>query len=731
MPQRVEERLRPITPQLAWRVAVLGGIAFVLFGIVFFRLWYLQVLTGDTARVAASQNGRRTERIEAPRGDIVDRNANALVRTKKAAVVQLVPSSLPESVLKQASDYQKALSAAETERLANERRYDAFVRSLKDDGRKTTKAEAEERQVLKKAASTARKVALPTIPPNETNLAELYRRVGEAIGMTPKTIHERVIRSVADTPFSNVTIKTDVELAKFNYMRERPEYFKGVEVAYRYQREYPEGKLAAQLFGSVSEISAEQLKEKKYKDVAQGTRIGKTGLEYQYDKYLRGTDGATRLVVDAFGSRDDERKVSVTNPKQGQRLRLTIDSDLQKTGEKALAEAIQTSKYQTRAGAFLAMDPRNGEILAMGSAPSFDANWFAKPFTQKRYDYLTSDSTDAPLLNRATESAYPSASTFKVVTALAALEEGLITPTRKVDDDGGTWKYGGREWKNAQDAVFGPVDIVKGLAVSSDIFFYKLGAQANNGSIIQRWADKLGFGNKTGIDLPNERPGLVPNRKWRNTEYEKYVKCVKKAGLSAGTTEALFECGGIERGWSGGDNVNLSVGQGDLQVTPLQVAVAYSALENNGTIVKPHLGKAIEDGNGIPLQEFRPKARRKIKLNPRDRAAVLEGLRGAAQEEGGTSAQVWKGWPMSEFPIYGKTGTAERPPNADQSWYACFVKDKGRPIVVVVTVEKGGFGAETAAPAARKILSEWFDVNSPAPKVDTPPDTTVDPNATP
>ena len=200
-------------------------------------------------------------------------------------------------------------------------------------------------------------------------------------------------------------------------MRERPEYFEGVVVTKRYLREYPEGKLAAQLFGTVSEISTKQMEQRKYKDVAQGTRIGQSGLEYQYDKYLRGTDGSTRLVVDAFGSRDEERKLSVTEPKQGQRLRLTIDSDLQKTGERALAQAIQNSEYETRAGAFVAMDPRNGEILAMGSAPSFDASWFAKPFTQQRYDYLTSDSTDAPLLNRATESAYPTASTFKPITA--------------------------------------------------------------------------------------------------------------------------------------------------------------------------------------------------------------------------------------------------------------------------------------------------------------------------
>jgi penicillin-binding protein 2 len=201
----------------------------------------------------------------------------------------------------------------------------------------------------------------------------------------------------------------------------------------------------------------------------------------------------------------------------------------------------------------------------------------------------------------------------------------------------------------------------------------------------------------------------VPDSKWRNGAYERYADCVKKAGLTQGTTQALYKCGGVERGWSTGDNVNLAVGQGDLQATPLQLAVAYSALANNGTIVTPHLGKAIEDGNGVPLQDLRFKPRRKVRIPAADRQAILDGLRGAANSEDGTSDDVFRGWPK-EYTVYGKTGTAERQPNPDQSWYACFVKDGGRPIVVVVTVERGGFGAETAAPAARLILSEWFDV---------------------
>ena len=225
--------------------------------------------------------------------------------------------------------------------------------------------------------------------------------------------------------------------------------------------------------------------------------------------------------------------------------------------------------------------------------------------------------------------------------------------------------------------------------------------------MIQRWAKRLGFGRKTGIDLTSERPGLVPDRKWRNDAYQRYTRLRRaRPGCSEGTEAALYKCGGVERGWSTGDNVNLAVGQGDLQATPLQVAVAYSALANNGTIVTPHLGKAIEDGNGVTVQELRTKPRRKVKLNQRDRQIVLDGLRGAASDEDGTSSDVFKGFPRT---IYGKTGTAERQPNPDQSWYACFVKDGGKPIVVIVTVERGGFGAETAAPAARLILDEWFD----------------------
>jgi penicillin-binding protein 2 len=218
----------------------------------------------------------------------------------------------------------------------------------------------------------------------------------------------------------------------------------------------------------------------------------------------------------------------------------------------------------------------------------------------------------------------------------------------------------------------------------------------------------MGLGRRTGIDLPGEFGGLIPDRKWRDGGYRAYLKCIKRAKVPAGTQQALLACGGIERPWSLGDNVNLAIGQGDLQATPLQMAVAYSTLANGGTVVRPHLGKAIEDGAGAIVEDLRHPARRRLDIKAPFRETIMDGLRRAAMEEGGTSYGVMSGFAGGRLTVYGKTGTVERIGQPDQSWYAAYVPHQTRPIVVVVTVEKGGFGAETAAPAARLILSKWF-----------------------
>jgi penicillin-binding protein 2 len=706
VPSNLEERRPAITPQLALRVALLGGFAFVLFGVVFFRLWFLQVLTGEDYVSQARENRVRKVRIEAPRGDVVDRNGRTLVRTRVAPVVQVVPSQLPDSVLALADSYRAARAKVEGERLQAADRLRGLDRELGEDGRRSTKAERRERHRLARASRQARPVAVPPLPANASDVRALYHRLGRVIGVSTHTIHQRVIEGVAETPYSNVTIKTDVPAAAFNYLRERKEQFPGIAVEKLYLRNYPHDELAAQLFGTLREISPKELKEKRYRGVAAGTRIGASGIEYEYDDYLRGKDGYTKVVINALGNRDERRETSRVEPKQGSQLKLSLDLDLQRTANNALRRAIAAASVNgAKAGAYVAMDPRNGEVLALGSYPSFDANVFAKPLSQRKYDELNSEARGAPLFNRAIAATYPTGSTFKLVTAMAALQEGLITPSSTIVDSG-VFKLGDREFKNAKDAVFGALQLRRALTVSSDVFFYELGAQANGkGPIIQEWARRLGIGRRTGIDIPGEFAGLVPDSEWRNKGYDEYLKCTKKAKVTAGTQAALYACGGIERPWSTGDNVNLAVGQGDLQATPLQLATAYSTVANGGRVVRPHLGQAVEDGQGRLVQQIRTPARRKVDFDAGNRKAIMDGLRGAASEADGTSADVFKGFP---YPVYGKTGTAERAPNPDQSWYVAYVPHPTRPIVVVTTVERGGFGAQTAAPAARLILAEWF-----------------------
>ena len=574
MPSPVEDRRPPITPQLAMRVAMLGGVAFVAFAIIFFRLWFLQVLTGDDYVSQARDNRVRKIKIEAPRGNVIDRNGKPLVKTRAAPVVQILPTQVPEAELDVADTYRKALAVAEGKRLRAAQDLRALERRLSADGRSTRKPEKRRRRALARQASTAERVRVGPIPAGEPQLRTLYRRLGRVIDMKPVTIHRRVVQGIADQPSANVTIRTDVSPPAFNYLLEHREAFPGVVVEKKYLRNYPFKTLGAQLFGTLREISPDELEEKEYRGVSAGTRIGKDGIEETYDKYLRGTDGYTRVIVNSSGNRDDTRRTSRVDPIQGRQVRLTLDLGLQRAAQNAMARAVAAASGNgADAGAYVALDPRDGEVLALGSYPSFDANLFAKPIDQRTYDRLNSEDNGAPLFNRAISAGYPTGSTFKPITAFAAVDAGIITPST-VLNDGGVFRYGDREFKNAGDAVFGPLALPRALQVSSDVFFYQLGAAANEkGPVIQDEARKLSFGKPTGIDLPGEFGGLVPDSRWRNSEFAKYERCRKAEGLGYQSQAALFACGGIDRQWAGGDNVNLSVGQGDLQATPLQLAV--------------------------------------------------------------------------------------------------------------------------------------------------------------
>jgi penicillin-binding protein 2 len=605
------DRRPALTPQLAIRVAIIGGIALVAFAVIFFRLWYLQVLSGDKYLAEANNNRVREIKVQAPRGEIVDRDGRVLVDNRTGLAVEVTPDKLPRR---------------------GERR------------------------------------------------EELFKRLGRVLAIPAKRIDRQVARQFKALPFSTAIVKQDVPLQIVSYLLEHQKDFPGVTVERVFLRSYPYHQIGAHLFGTVGEVTREQLKEERYRGVHMGDRVGQSGIEYQYDRFLRGRNGASRVQVDALGNLKGE--LAIRQPQQGRQLRLSVDLDVQKAGQQALAGG-------TGRGAFVVMNVRNGEVVALGSQPSFDPNVFSKVIRRSDYKRLTDPLNGAPLSNRAIQGLYPTGSTFKLITATASLEGGLITPDT-VQFDGGSLQVGGVTFRNAGGAGHGALALRRALTVSSDVFFYRLGLEANgagDGLVIQRWAHKLGVGRKTEVDLPGEAPGLIPTPRWRDRLFKKHL---------------------TDRPWTPGDNINLSVGQGDLQTNPLQLAVAYATIANGGRVLAPRLGLRIEDTSGRALQELQATAARKLNVKPEFRQAILEGLRGAASAPGGTSTKVFQGFPI---PVAGKTGTAEKGAGrADQSWYVALAPYPSIKYVVAVTDEAGGFGAETAAPMARNILAALFDV---------------------
>jgi penicillin-binding protein 2 len=615
-----DDRRPPASPQFTLRVAILSGIALICFSVIFLRLWYLQVLSGDKYLEQAQNNQIRQIKVQAPRGEILDRNGKVLVENRTSLALQVEPQRLPR--------------------------------------------ERSER-------------------------AAVIERLGSVIGASPERIEREIRRQTKELPASPVTLKRDVPYPLVYYLQERQAEFPGVTVQRVFVRTYPEGTLAAHLFGYVGEVSEEQLKEPQYRQLEPGDLIGQTGVESAYDSMVRGEPGAIRVQVDAQG-RPRGGQLSAVEARAGNNLRLSIDSDVQAAGEAAISSFSLPS-------AFAVMDIHTGEVLGLGSYPTFDPAIFTRPNVPSSVFEGVGDQ----FANRATQGLYPTGSSWKPITAVAALEEGLITPDTSIYD-GGSITVGGIEFSNAGGAAFGSISLPSALQVSSDVFFYNLGldADATGEDPIQRWAHDLGIGEPTGIDVPGEVEGLVPTPEWRNE---------------------LYREGETDRPWSAGDAVNLAVGQGDLQTNPLQMAVAYAAIANGGEVLRPHVAQRVEDPSGRVVQEIRPAPRRHVEIDPGHRRAILAGLNAAAMQPGGTSYAVFGNFPVE---IAGKTGTAERPPYVDQSWYVALAPYPDPEVVVAVTIEQGGFGAEAAAPAARQILSSYLEVK-PGKAGGAPADTSI------
>src|SRR4051795_5021537 len=508
------------------------------------------------------------------------------------------------------------------------------------------------------------------------------RHLGDLLGLSQGAIRRRV-RETPQYAGYPVVLRQGVDRRLLFYLLENQDRFPGVSVDRTYVRDYKDGSLAAPLLGIVGQVTPHQLTRPANRTLKPGDVIGQAGVEYTNDKFLRGSAGSQRIQVDALGR--PRGQLGSSPARAGDNLRLTLDSDLQAVGESAL-------RAKGLPGAFVAMNVHTGAILAMGSYPTYDPSFYTQPHTRAQYDAFGSRPGD-PLVDRADQGGYPTGSAFKPITATAALEDHLISPST-IFDDTGSLDIGGITLHNGGGAANGPVDMSTAIKVSSDVYFYNLGLHATasgNGGQIQDWAFKYGLGRKPAIDVPDATSGLIPTPAWRNRVYRSHSNPF------------------IDRAWTQGDNVNLAVGQGDVLVTPLQLARAYAALANGGSLLRPHVGGQGMDGHRHVVHRIRPPPQRHLSISPETRSVILGGMHRAADEAGGTSYPVMGSFPI---PVAGKTGTAQRDGQQDQSWYGVIAPYGNPQIVVTATVERGGFGVESAAPIARAILERYFNLGN-------------------
>ena len=604
-------------PSVAFRIGLMGAMAVLLFAVLFFRIWFLQVLSGDKYVAMAENNRIRFIPEEATRGLVYDRDMQPLVENRAGLAVTVFPPALDDP---------------------------------------------------------------------DKELAEL----GQAIGMPVEDIKKELERHEEDT-YRSVVIKKDITPEQKSFLIERiPLYFPGVDIKKYPLREYPQESTAAHVLGHVGEIDEEELADPYYSEYKAGDEIGKDGIEFQFDQYLRGIDGGREVEVDSAGR--PKRELGSNEAVPGKNVVLTIDSAIQKSTEEALVYGIDLAheKNYTAANgaAAVVMNPDNGEIYAMASYPTFAPQLWVGGISDANYAKLTDESANDPLLNRVIAGQYPPASTFKSFTAMAALEEGIVTQLTNFTCTG-EWDVLSQPFKCW--GVHGDVDVRSALVQSCDTYFYNVGYRFYKADSlgIQRWAGQAGFGRATGIDLPGEAIGRVPDPQWKQ---------------EVGLTE-------IDKMWLPGNSVNLSIGQGDMLATPLQLATAYSAIANDGLLVTPHVGLRVEDySTGEQLVNLQPEEVMQLGASMETLRAIREGL-DEATEPGTTVGDTFVGFTPN---VAGKTGTAQVFGKTDYAWYVAYAPVEDPQVVVAVLVEQGGGGGSVAAPTARRIL-EGFFANLPAP----------------
>ncbi|MDQ3966535.1 MAG: penicillin-binding protein 2, partial [Actinomycetota bacterium] len=638
------------------RVVGLAALVSVLFLVLAFRLWYLQVLTGEEYTNTAQATQTRSTKIPAQRGVIYDRNGEVLANNVPGLNVTIVPNSIPREKVEELADVLNA------DKKAILSRYDAAIES--------------------------------------------------------------------GNQYSPMLVKENASREDVVYVSERTEEYEGLVVNDDYVRNYPNGELAAHILGYTGAINEQELETDTFEGFDHDAVVGKSGVELAYEEILRGEPGKREYNVDALGrqvalrradgQRYDERPEGVpelgrpariTEPVPGKDLKLTIDLNLQETVEKELDAAIVRAREEGggagTGGAVIALDPRNGEIRAMASQPTFDPQMFVGGITgneTQRYEYLTSEGARGPFTNRAIYGAYPGASTFKPFTGLAGLQQGAISPSTTVTDTGSCWRPAGatsgcwQSWReNSPKYQFlgphGTQSYAQAIGDSNNKFFFQVADwmwnRTDDPNLLPKFYRQFGFGEKTGVDLPGEGVGRVPTREWQEE--------------TGDTTD--------DKLWTVGRWVNMAIGQGDLLVTPIQLLRGYAAIANGGTLITPHVGMDAQDQNGRLVEKIDPKPAGEMGVDPYYIQETIRGLK-MVTAPGGTAENAFTGSPLS---VAGKTGTGEMWGKDPINYFVGWAENQGDPLVVLVMVEEGGafeHGSEvTVAPAARNILEAYHGAN--------------------
>jgi len=498
------------------------------------------------------------------------------------------------------------------------------------------------------------------LPREDQNRDAVLGRVASLLQIPYQELAESVTRVPSDS-FLPVRVRRGLTLEDMAKIEEWKLELPGVIVEVEPQRTYPNSRFAAHLLGYVREANDEQLKGGRYR---RGDMVGQSGLERLLDEFLRGRDGGERIEVDALGR--PVRVVQHTDPHPGSQVITTIDRRVQEAAEQAM---------EGKAGAIVVMDPRSGDIRALVSTPAFEIDRFTATIDRAAWLRVVQD-PDHPLLNRAIQSQYAPGSIFKIVVTAAGLQEATIAPMDRVYCNGefhlGAWTF--KDWK---EGGHGSVDLQKALAQSCNIFYYQAGLKIG-GAAITKYARAFGFGTATGVELGGEKLGLIPQPKGRR------------------------------KSWQGGDIVNMSIGQGQVLVTPLQVARFMAAVANGGVLWKPRLVERIERPDRGVLYSDPGQVAGHVELSPAVWAFLRQALWAVVNDGTGIAAKI------PGIDIAGKTGTAQMIAHSkaekgqDHAWFAAFAPVRDPEVVVVVLVERGGKGGQVAAPIARRILNAIF-----------------------